>query len=116
MVWPGISRDGHTQFKIVDGTLNAVRYRDNILDPIVPYFLQQRNFDHVFHHDNARCHVAGTLSRISEPESHPCSSLACIIPDMSPIEHLLDELSRRVRRRQNSPEALQELRDLLVHQ
>jgi transposase len=37
-------------------------------------------------------------------------------PDMSPIEHLLDELSRRVRRRQNSPEALQELRDPLVHE
>jgi hypothetical protein len=46
---------------------------------------------------------------ITFPQSHPCSSLAYIIPDMSPIEHLLDELSRRVRRRQNSPEALQEL-------
>jgi hypothetical protein len=68
MVWPGISRDGHAQLKIVHGTLNAVRYRDDILDPIVLYFLQQPNFDHIFHHDNAICHVAGTLSRMSEPE------------------------------------------------
>jgi hypothetical protein len=32
--------------------------RDDIIDPIVLPFLQQRNFDHVFQHDNARCHVA----------------------------------------------------------
>ena len=55
------------------------------------------------------------LSRLSEPESHPCSSLAGII-DLSPIEHLWDELGRRVRHRQNPPETLQELLDALVHE
>jgi hypothetical protein len=78
MVWAGICHDGRTQLKIVPGTLNAVKYRHDILDPIVLPFLQQRNFDQVFQHDNARCHVA-CLSRLSEPESHPCSSLAGII-------------------------------------
>jgi hypothetical protein len=34
---------------------NAVKYRDDILDPIILPFLQQRNFDHVLQHDNARC-------------------------------------------------------------
>jgi len=34
--------------------MNAVQYKDNILDPIVVPFLQQRNCDHVFQHDNAR--------------------------------------------------------------
>jgi hypothetical protein len=45
-----------TQLKIVQRTLNAVKYRDDILDPIVPPFLQQRNFEHVFQYDNVRCH------------------------------------------------------------
>ena len=58
MVWARICHDGRTQLKIVQGTLNVVKYRDDILDPIVLPFLQQRNFDHVFQHDNARCHVA----------------------------------------------------------
>jgi hypothetical protein len=49
---------GHTQLKIVQGTMNAVKYRDDSLDPIVLYFLQQPNVDHVFQHDNTRCHVA----------------------------------------------------------
>jgi hypothetical protein len=40
MVWAGICHDGHTQLKIVQGTFNAVKYRDDILDPIVLPFLQ----------------------------------------------------------------------------
>ena len=58
MVWAGNYHDGRTQLKIAQGTLNAVKYRDDILDHIVLPFLQQRNFDHIFQHDNARCHVA----------------------------------------------------------
>jgi hypothetical protein len=57
MVWAGMCHDGRTQLKIVQGTLNVVQYRDDILDPIVLPFLQQRNFDHVFQHDNSKCHV-----------------------------------------------------------
>jgi hypothetical protein len=32
MMWAGICHDGRTQLKIVQGTLNAVKYRDDILD------------------------------------------------------------------------------------
>ena len=44
MVWAGIFHGGRTQLKIVQGTLDAVKYRDDILDPTVLSFLQQRNF------------------------------------------------------------------------
>jgi hypothetical protein len=30
MVWAGICHDGRTQLEIVQGILNAVKYRDNI--------------------------------------------------------------------------------------
>jgi hypothetical protein len=39
-----------TQLTIAQGTLNAMKYWDGILVPIVLPFLQQRNFDHVFQH------------------------------------------------------------------
>jgi hypothetical protein len=56
LVCAEICHDGRTQLKIVQGTLNAVKYRDDIHDPIALPFLQQRNFDHVFQHGNTRCH------------------------------------------------------------
>jgi hypothetical protein len=36
--------------------------------------------------------------------------------DLSPIEHLWDELGRRVPHHQNPPETLHELRDALEHE
>ena len=76
IVWDGICHDGRIQLKILQGTLIAIKYRDDILNPIVLPFLQQRNFDHVFQHDNAR---GSCLPILSDPESHPCSSMAGII-------------------------------------
>jgi hypothetical protein len=46
MILAGICHDGRTQFKIVQEILNAVKYRDEILDPILLPFLQQGNFNH----------------------------------------------------------------------
>jgi hypothetical protein len=116
MVWAGIFHDGHTQLKIVQGTLNAVKYRDDILDPIVLSFLQQRNFDHVFHHDNARYHLARVCQDFLNQNHIRVLPWPALSPDLSPIELLLDELGRRVRHRQNPPETLQWLRDALVHE
>ena len=35
IVWDGICHDGRTQLKNVQGTLNAVKYRDDLLNPII---------------------------------------------------------------------------------
>jgi len=111
MVWAGIFHGGRTQLKIVQGTLDAVKYRDDILDPTVLSFLQQRNVDHVFQHDNARCHVARVCQDFLNQNPIRVLPWPALSPDLSPIEYLWDELGRRVRHRQNPPETLQGLRD-----
>ena len=107
---------GSVMVKTVQGTLNAVKYRDDILDPIVLPFLQQRNFDHVFQHDNARCHMARVCQDFLNQNHIRVLPWPALSPDLSPIEHLCDELGRRFRLRLNPPETLQELRDALVHE
>jgi transposase len=114
MVWAGICHDCRTQLKIVQGVLNAVKYRDDILDPIVLLFLQQWNFNHVFQHNNERCHVARVCQDFLGQNHIRVLAWPALSPDLSTIEHVWDELGRRVHHRQNPPETLQELCDALV--
>jgi hypothetical protein len=62
MIWDGISHVERTDLKVIDGNLNAARYRDDIIAPIVLPFLRRHRFSHVFQLDNARCHVASNTS------------------------------------------------------
>ena len=104
----GGGSDGRIKFKIVQGTLNAVKYRDGILDHIVLPLLQKRNFDNVFQRDNSRCHVARVCRDFLNQNYISVLPWPALLPDLSPIEHLWDELVIRVRHRQNPPEALHE--------
>ena len=85
MVWAGIFHDGRSQLKIVQEILNVVKYRDDILDPIVQPSLQQRNFDHVFQHKNARCHATRVCQDFLN-QNHICVlSWPALSPKLSPI-------------------------------
>ena len=54
MVLGGISHVGKTNLKIVVGNLNVIRYRDEILAPIVLPFIRTHHFNHIFQQDSAR--------------------------------------------------------------
>ncbi len=57
MVWAGVCYGQRTQVHFIDGILNAQRYRDEILRPIVVPFIHDH--DHLMlQNDNARPHVA----------------------------------------------------------
>ena len=43
MVWGAFSYDHVLQLKVIDGTMNAVKYRDEILEPLVRPFLDSPN-------------------------------------------------------------------------
>ena len=67
-----------------NGNLNAQRYFDKILRPIVVPFI--RRHDLMFQHDNARPHVPQICTQFLEAENVPVLPWPAYSPDMSPIE------------------------------
>ena len=99
---------------VVPGNLTAVRYRDEILRPVAVPLVQQHQM--TFQHDNARPHVARVCLDFLANNNIVPLDWPPYSPDLSPIEHLLDEPDRRVRRRRNTPNTLGQLRTALLEE
>ncbi len=102
MVWGGISGDVKTDLIVLDGTLTARRYIDEVLTPVVLPFLQ-RYPRTLFQQDNATPHTAIVTRDFLEAHNVNVLPWPARSPDMSPIEQLWDHLGRQVRRRQQPP-------------
>ncbi len=97
MVWAGVCYGQRTQVRFIDGILNAQRYRDEILRPIVVPFIHDHHL--MLQHDNARPHVARICTQFMEAENIPVLAWPVYSPDMSPIEHVWDALDQCIRQR-----------------
>ena len=114
LVWAGIMFDGHTDLHIFDGgTVNARRYRDEILEPYVRLFRGAVGPHFIFMDDNARPHRAHLVDDYLEREDIQRMAWPALSPDMNPIEHAWDALGRRVAARQPPPRTLPDLRNAL---
>ena len=63
----------------------------------------------VFQHDNARPHTARFIQDFLRQQGINVLPWPSKSPDLNVIEHLWDELGRRVRRRQNVPQNVRQL-------
>ena len=99
MVWGGISHNGKNQLVTVNGTLNAQKYRDDILAPVVLPFMQAANGVTILQQDNARPRTARATTQFLTANNVNVMEWPSMSPDLSPIEHIWDKLDRRVHAR-----------------
>ncbi len=104
MVWAGVC---YGQVHFTDGILNAQRYRDEILRPIVVPFIHDHHL--MLQHDNAWPHVARICTQFLEAENIPVIAWPAYSLDMSPIEHVWDALDWRIRQHVPVPANIQQL-------
>ncbi len=88
LVWAGVCYGQRTHEHCIDGILNAQRYSDEILRPIVVPFIHNQHL--------MLQHVARICTQFLEAENIPVLVWPAYSPDMSPIEHVWDALDRHI--------------------
>lgn len=115
MVWGGISLGGCTALHVLArGSLTAIRYRDEILRPLVRPYAGAVGPGFLLMQDNARPHVAGVCQQFLQEEGIDAMDWPARSPDLNPIEHIWDIMSRSIQQRHVAPQTVQELADALV--
>ncbi|GBM60392.1 hypothetical protein AVEN_156951-1 [Araneus ventricosus] len=72
LVWAGIATNGRTDLYVfAGGSITAVRYRDEILHPLVRPFIPTMGTDAIFMDDNARPHRARLVRSYLKSETIP---------------------------------------------
>ena len=96
MVWGGISWFHKTSLVVVERTLTARRYIDEILEPtVIPFLHGNADVTH-YQQDNARPHSARITTAFLGDQNVNVLPWPAFSPDLSPIEHLWDQIGRRV--------------------
>ena len=90
MMWGGISYGYQTLLIPVVGNLNAQRYIDQILQPVLVPFLQAHPVVSTFQQDNARPHTAQLTTAYMQQNNIRLLPWPAVSPDLSPIEQLWD--------------------------
>ncbi|GFX83119.1 transposable element Tcb1 transposase [Trichonephila clavipes] len=111
MVWAGISLGYRTDLHIFKrGSVTGVRYRDEVVEPIVILYAAAVGSTFVLMDDDARPHRADIIDGYLESEGIARMAWPAYSPDFNPIENLWDALGRAVSSHFPPPATLIELK------
>ncbi|KAK3553499.1 hypothetical protein QTP70_004180 [Hemibagrus guttatus] len=114
MVWGGISMEERTDlYRLDNGTLTAIRYREEILGLIVRPYAGAVGPGFLLVHNNARPHVMRVCRQFLEDEGIDTIEWPQYVPDLNLMEHLWDIMFRPIRCHQVAPQSVQEHNDLV---
>ena len=106
----GIHYYGKSELVFMDGTLTQVGYMDIIRNNLLPFARQTYRDNFILIQDNATTHKARRTMELLAQEQVEVMDWPPMSPDMNVIEHVWDYLGLQIRRMDNPPTTVPELR------
>ena len=110
-MWGAFWRGGRSQLVVLLEYVNGAVYRETLNQHVLPlvHVLGDPQRDWLFQDDNALPHRAQIVTDFKLANGIRTLNWPAISPDMNPIEHVWDEIKRRVYRAAQVPTTLRQL-------
>jgi len=108
----------HARLVVFSRYVNANVYVNEVLANIVFPFMQEYFTEEngILLEDGARPHTAKVTQQLFADNNISLLNWASMSPDMSPIEHVWDELKKKVYTRPHPPVNVQQLEDAVIEE